>query len=129
MYLMADGANSGSSGFDFRINEANQLQLFMGAGNAAVTGLTPLSTNTFYLATAAWTPSGKEVFLNGVSDGADDTDELITSGTTLEIGRSPVSSEYYFDGIIDECGIWDEVLTDEQIEALYNSGAGRTYPF
>jgi len=35
----------------------------------------------------------------------------------------------YFDGIIDEVGIWTRALTSTEITSLYNSGAGNQYPF
>ena len=34
-----------------------------------------------------------------------------------------------FPGKLDEAGIWQSVLTQEEITALYNGGAGLTYPF
>lgn len=33
------------------------------------------------------------------------------------------------DGWVDEVGIWNRVLTDNEIAELYNSGTGVTYPF
>jgi len=35
----------------------------------------------------------------------------------------------YFDGEIDECGVWGRALTQSEIKQLYNSGSGITYPF
>ena len=29
-----------------------------------------------------------------------------------------------FDGLLDETGIWNRILTDEQVEHLYNDGKG-----
>lgn len=46
----------------------------------------------------------------------------------FEIGRA-ASSGAYFDGIIDEVGIWDKVLSSSEITDLYNSGSGLAYPF
>ena len=48
-----------------------------------------------------------------------------TDGSLLEI--STVSALQYIDGIIDEIGIWDRVLTTGEISDLYNSGAGIPY--
>lgn len=41
------------------------------------------------------------------------------------------SSEYHDDpdGIVDEVGIWSRLLTPAERTALYNAGAGVTYPF
>ena len=35
----------------------------------------------------------------------------------------------YFNGIIDEVGIWDRALDSDEISDLYNSGDGFAYPF
>lgn len=127
--IMSTSINSGVQGFDFRVKEGNFLHGSFGAGPISVIGDTSLSEGTFYLTTFTWDTSRKEMFLNGESDGSDENDATITSGhVSLKIGTRADLIEN-FDGIIDECGIWDTVLTNEQIESLYNSGNGRTYPF
>jgi hypothetical protein len=35
----------------------------------------------------------------------------------------------YFDGAIDEFGIWARCLTEQECDSLYNGGKGRIYPF
>lgn len=39
------------------------------------------------------------------------------------------ASSNYFDGLQDEIGIWDRVLTSAEVTSLYNGGAGFAYPF
>ena len=53
---------------------------------------------------------------------------LPTNSTNLYIGHHPDLSSY-FNGIIDEVGIWTRVLTATEVTSLYNSGSGNTYPF
>lgn len=43
-----------------------------------------------------------------------------------ENNGAPQSS---FDGIIDEVGVWNRILTTDEVTELYNSGAGLAYPF
>jgi hypothetical protein len=50
----------------------------------------------------------------------------LTLGCYLSNGSSPTS---YFDGVVDEVGFWDRVLTPEEITKLYNDGSGLSYPF
>ena len=46
----------------------------------------------------------------------------------LCIGRSPAPyAPYWFDGRIDEVGVWNIALDASQVTALYNSGAGKAY--
>jgi hypothetical protein len=47
----------------------------------------------------------------------------------FELGGNIGSSDLAFPGISDEVGVWRRVLTDGEQTQLYNSGAGRTYPF
>lgn len=35
----------------------------------------------------------------------------------------------YFDGVLDEFGVWERTLTSDERTALYNGGAGLAYPF
>jgi len=35
----------------------------------------------------------------------------------------------YFNGMIDEVGVWSRVLTSTEVTSLYNAGAGFAYPF
>jgi hypothetical protein len=52
------------------------------------------------------------------------------SNAEFRIGHSSRTATLYFmDGRIDEVGFWKRVLTPSEWAALYNGGAGRTYPF
>lgn len=61
------------------------------------------------------TRSGTPTKLTGVTLGCRDTGSSGKSG--------------YFDGIIDEVGIWNRALTATEVSFLYNSGNGFSYPF
>jgi hypothetical protein len=52
----------------------------------------------------------------------------IERSTPLTVGYRLEASLTY-DGLIDEIGIWDRVLTPAERTQLYNGGAGITYPF
>lgn len=45
------------------------------------------------------------------------------------IGARQRTNSMYYDGILDEIGIWNRVLTADERAALYNDGDGVTYPF
>lgn len=46
-------------------------------------------------------------------------------GTTGTIGNGVVGA---VDGVIDEIGIWNRTLTNQEVTDLYNGGAGLSYP-
>jgi len=50
------------------------------------------------------------------------------SSGSLRIGGDTLTGKYH-DGRIDEAGIWDRVLTFDEVNQLYNSGVGQPYPF
>jgi hypothetical protein len=50
------------------------------------------------------------------------------SSGSLRIGADILTGKYH-DGRIDEVGIWDRVLTFDEVSDLYNSGVGQPYPF
>jgi hypothetical protein len=59
-----------------------------------------------------------------------DSGPSITQSPTtnpFEIGRYWGAN--YYDGLIDEIGIWSRVLTSGEISELYNGGSGLSYPF
>lgn len=70
--------------------------------------------NNSLVAQSTSTRSNSSTALNGISIGAEDQE------------ASGVSQ--YFDGVIDELGIWTKALDTTEIAQLYNSGTGITYP-
>jgi len=64
-----------------------------------------------------------------INNGAIDQNDPVgidAGGATVEMGRRTVN---YWDGDIDEVGIWNRVLTADERTSLYNNGSGLTYPF
>lgn len=59
------------------------------------------------------------------------TSVLTAWSTGLRLGNSTNNGSFprYFDGAIDEVGIWSKALTGAEITSLYNAGAGLAYPF
>lgn len=52
-----------------------------------------------------------------------------TAGENFRVGaRDTGGSPLYFNGAIDELGMWSRVLTATERTALYNAGAGKFYP-
>lgn len=123
------GGGGGTKGLDIRIEEDQSISFYFGDGNNECDGATALSAATWYMVTCTWDTSGKQVFINGVLDGVNTTDETLTAGAaTIYVGNRGGIAEN-FDGLIDEFGFWSRVLTSDEISTLYNAGDGLTYPF
>jgi len=77
--------------------------------------------------TGAQNGTGK-IYVDGV---------LVQTGTVGTPGNLPTTSSFigkrndgfFYDGAIDELVIWDRVLTQADVTALYNAGTGLQYPF
>lgn len=80
-------------------------------------------------------PSGTgtcEVYLDGSSLGT--VTHNTYTGSSNTTGAFSISSlgsgiQWYWDGKIDEFGIWSKWLANDEIASLYNSGSGLAYPF
>jgi len=51
------------------------------------------------------------------------------SGGDFSIGFDTSGGLAKYNGVIDEVGFWTRALSQPEIQSLYNSGAGITYPF
>jgi PKD repeat protein len=99
-------------------------------GAAVVTGSTSLSTNTWYMATVTVSGNTHTIYLNAGSEGSNTKAASDDTNAPFQIGRRDYSgAEEYFNGRIDEVGIWSRALTTDEITELFNSGSGLVYPF
>jgi hypothetical protein len=85
-----------------------------------------IALNTWYHAVILYNGTAWKLYLNNVLEGT----------YTGAYGSLPVITLFlgtgyngYFDGKLDEFGIWNRALTASEIAILYNSGAGITFPF
>jgi Concanavalin A-like lectin/glucanases superfamily len=94
-------------------------------------GTAVMSSVTWYLVVAVYTGSAAAIYLNNTldvstaysSNGGTSTDSLTIGAGPA--GASPVGANT----LIDELGFWSRALTSDERTALYNGGAGVTYPF
>lgn len=76
--------------------------------------------------------SGVKIYIDGTSATiVDDTTNTLSSdaptGTAGAIGSRTTTFGSYFDGSLDEFGIWNRELTSGEVTSLYNSGSGLSY--
>jgi hypothetical protein len=89
-----------------------------------------LSPGTWYFGWVQW-DSATMMFRASVNNG---TQASNAPGSPLSSGASFVhmgdnGSGNYYGGLLDEVGVWNRKLTPAEMAALYNGGAGVTYPF
>jgi hypothetical protein len=64
-------------------------------------------------------------FANNSTYGGDDF--CLDPGASLEIGRRAISNDEYFDGAVDELMIWNRLLNNTEVAALYNANTAQYY--
>ena len=135
-YVLFRGIDGGNSSYAIQhfINVGTPQWIFLGFTAAAPTNNINLRMNfthtagTFYHVVITYDTSETqtELFIDGTSitttTNAGLTD-LNGGNLELHMGSSPVPSEH-FDGLLDEFGIWSKVLTQSEINDLYNGGLG-----
>jgi hypothetical protein len=101
-----------------------------GTANVTVTAnnLGAVSVATWYFLCAWHDASANKIFIQGNDGTADETAHTtgVRDGTApFQIGAT--ASILSWDGLIDEIGYWNRVLSAAERTWLYNSGSGRSY--
>jgi len=93
-----------------------------------VQSTTILSAGTWYFCVGRHRSGvGIDVSINAVSEESIAHTAGIFDGTALfQVGAYNAGASN-FDGLIDEVGLWNRVLTDAEVAFLYNGGSGRSY--
>lgn len=131
-------ANSGSSKYVFDAittagdnaraivyYDSNTLHFFIDGNEVTST----ITSNTWYHVVITANTSNQWVLhINGTEIGDTTKGALSYSGNSYRWGAS-LAGTTACDCIIDSAGIWNKVLTADEIDELYNGGAGQEYPF
>lgn len=99
-------------------------------GTQVVSSGTTFSNSTWYHIVVTYDGSNLKSYVNGNST-ADTTTAMVnlpSSANILTFGKRQYSgSEKYYNGILDEVGIWSRVISTTEISTLYNAGSGAAY--
>lgn len=134
-----------SGGFVFDSSSANRylvyflettgvrhISWFLNGTIIANPGTTVVNTGSWQHFVLTWDNSlgsnKQAIYKNGVLDSNNNVTITAATPTNLFMGTRFNSTEFY-NGALDEVGIWKRALTASEISLLYNSGAGLTYPF
>lgn len=134
--IFAYGTASSGAGFQWGFDSSTD-KLIVGryGANASAASSTGITTDTLQHVAVKYAHGvGLTYYLNGQPDGTASISSVNTNLTYARIGKAipdwdAADGAYLFDGIIDELGVWDRALSDEEILELYNSGDGLSYPF
>lgn len=129
-YQYVFAKRSGENGVeDFVQNDAGTWYLYVGAGTGAFSSAkinTALSLNTWYHVVTYYNGASSKCYLNGSSNSIS-LNAITTNAASLYIGGRSGGGTANFAGAIDEFGIWNQELTQANVDTLYNSGSGIPY--
>lgn len=116
-------------------NAADKFKFFarIGGGVFVLHSLTPVSTGTWYFIVCRHDDVGDIIDMsinNGTPESAAAAGGLSVNTNEFRVGRlGNVSPADTVDGRVDSLSIWQRLLTNAEVSALYNSGTGLDYPF
>ena len=70
--------------------------------------------------------NGSDVGVTNEFTGASSIRTDLTDGF-FSVSRNSATNRYYFDGLVDELIVWDDIRTPTEIAESYNSGDGKIY--
>lgn len=122
-------SNGGSSGrLIIQVDRAGRLTANVRGSSINITS-SALTTNTFYHLVVTTSGSNYVFHLNNSNLGNISAGTFNETSNIISIGTRFDSFFLKMDGRVDEVGVWNKELTTTEISALYNDGAGLSYPF
>ncbi len=119
---------SGSNGYRLSVRSNGEIWALVGSGE---TNAKASTTANYYSAGTNYFVSGVykngqyvKLYINGNLIGSVTTDIEFSTDVSLEVARwvNTAGDNEYFDGNIDEIGVWNKALTQEELLQLYNGG-------
>lgn len=136
-YYVTMYGEAGAPGYWFLFDTGNNIirgQVRDNLGNTqnSNTGITSAYFNGawhFFVMTVARSGNITLYVDNSAQTGASMAAVTGSLNDTQSVGLRIARGGTFFDGQVDEGGIWNRILTGTEISTLWNSGAGITYPF
>ena len=130
------GGGAYTSGFVINLNSGGSGYIVLGlddGGNpfelVVTFNDTPLTQDVWNHLVIRRDGSSFECFVNTTKDATAGSYAGAVSVGTQNIFLGQAESGRYFEGIIDEVGIWSRAINDAEVSELYNGGVGFQYPF
>jgi hypothetical protein len=133
------GLWDGSTSTDqYRIGSLSTGEYFVqvrdNSGTTALTTIAGSAVSGAWRLVFGWYDATAQTINLQVFDGSTNPTSSLSFTATLNVPSSPLfnvakGGAVYYDGLIDELGSWQRVLTLTERTQLWNSGSGLTYPF
>lgn len=128
LYTFAkNDAAAGAQEYDARVFSGSVLTFSLWSSGGVQTPFDTTATftiNTTYHVVITYDQSNIRTYVNGALDRTQaNTVDCRDTASQLAVGGDPENGGW-FDGFVDEMGIWKRALTLTEVQNLYNSGAG-----
>ena len=130
--LFTNLINTGGNYYGYGINlgGSGQATVFLcnGASYEEAVGDDNLTDGEWHFIVGTYDHTTLKVYVDGILQ----DDQVSTSmdiGFTNAVVRIGYADGGIADGGLDEIGVWNRVLTQDEVTELWNSGNGKTYPF
>lgn len=134
--IIAKWGAAGQREYLIRYNNTSDRIDFLISNDGTATGATITANNfgspplTTWFMVTCWHDSVNNVLGIAVNDGTPDTTAYsggsIDGTSEFDIGNRIPTSSNYWDGRVDEVGMWKKVLSAGEITELYNAASGKT---
>lgn len=95
--------------------------LFNGAGWNVVNGVTPIEQDKWYQTALTVSKNEIKIYVNGRLDAKLATPKIAYQNFPLWFGGGPADNSFWLTGILDEIEIWNDTLTEDEIQKLFES--------
>lgn len=121
-FFLTKTTGNGIAGSTFELRSApttGQIQ-FLGK-TGSINGSTNLTINTWQHIVATWDGTTGNLYLNGINIGSSTSMTFTNVTDIMEIGTRG-DGYTYFNGLIDEAGVWNRALTSAEVTDLFSAG-------
>jgi hypothetical protein len=127
--ILTYGTESTHAWFHWRQNNDGKIWV-QEQGGATLETSSAIVPNTWVMVTFTWNSSTTtaKIYLNGTLSGTGNI-PFNTGVTNGMFWGSYNDTTEFWAGNMDEIGLWNRDLSDDEIRQLYNSGFGFSYPF
>lgn len=129
MSVLHFGTDASNQAFNVYLDASSKIAANFTGGGGQVTSTTSLSTSVFQLVTMTYDGTNVRLYVNGNIENTSSSYTSANIGTTNKFIGKYAGNTNWWNGSIDEIGMWSRALTGSEITQLYNSGAGNQYPF
>ena len=120
------GTRNTNQNFDLYINSTGKLTGNFWTGVGIAQSSTTVNTGNWVFGTVTYDGTYTRIYVNGILEGTSTANTANIVANLHVIGNDGGTT--YYNGMLDEMGIWNRALSADEVSQLFNSGRGNAYP-